>query len=119
MRDFFKGRNQSLDERTYERLSAYSGWTVAQIKGDELRRKNDTGVNPASDTQNGIGHNAFRTSDSPESEGIMGQLRLEIVDKIWDLPADRLPSLKKHIEAIERAVAESQARPQYRETPAS
>lgn len=49
----------------------------------------------------------------------MSQLRLEIVGKIWDLPDDSLHSLKKHIEAIEAALAERHARPQFREKPQS
>lgn len=127
VRGFQEGRTQSLEETTYEKLADATGWTVAQIKGDApapdrcdiLSQKRNDLARGDSDLTKGIGQNAFRTasaSDSPESEGLMSQLRLEIVDKIWELPDDRLQGLKKHIEAIERAVADSHARPQARET---
>lgn len=123
IRGFQEGRTQSLEETTYEKLADATGWTVAQIKGDAPAPERDVAYhnsvirqNVRSDTRTGIGHSVVRTTDSPESEGQMSLLRLEIVDKIWGLPDDRLPGLKKHIEAIERAMAESQARPSARET---
>jgi hypothetical protein len=111
-----------LTDDTYLKLSDWSDWTIAELKGeapepspeDIASRKNAKSVTKVSDSLTTIRHPVPRTSDSPESEGQMeDQLRLDLVDKIWIIPADRLEGLAKHIEAIERAVGQL-PRPQQR-----
>lgn len=124
LRAFLKAETGYMEEPTYDKLSAWSGWTVAELKGDApiptpndiLSRKNENGNRTVNDSLGIKSENVPGTTDGvPEREGqVARNLRLSIVNKIWDLPGEYLDGLKKHIEAIEDATGRGEARPQTR-----
>jgi hypothetical protein len=112
-----------LTDETYDRLSKWSGWTIAELKADAppptrddvLSRKSENGKGTRNDSLTALGHNTVRTEGGSEPEGRMGEeLRLEIVNRVWGLPEEFLDGLIKHIETIERARVGRNANPQQR-----
>jgi hypothetical protein len=104
-----------LTDETYNKLSTWSGWTINELKGDApipspeglMSRKSENKPDTGNDSETILSHSNGGGSDTPEREGDMvNQLRLELVDRLWGIPADRLEGLKKHMDAIEAAMAQ-------------
>jgi hypothetical protein len=118
LRAFLGGKTGYLEEPTYDKLATWSHWTVAELKGEDpppspndiLSRKSGTQPERGNDSFTMIVHDdasGARNGGGDHQEGEMVyQLRLELVDRIWELPAERLEGLRKHIEAIEMAMAQ-------------
>lgn len=124
---FMRGKGKrvprTLSVETYKKLSAWSHWTVAELMAeapppkpeDITSRKNASHGANFSEKETMLRKDEVRTTDGLESEGSMEhQLRLELVERVWDLPADRLASLKRHFDAIELAMAELRIPPRVR-----
>jgi hypothetical protein len=102
---------------TYNKLSTWSKWTIAELKGDApvpspediVSRKSDPSAPKLSDLETTFHQdnpNGARNGDDHQEGDMVYQLRLDLVERIWEIPAERLESLKKHIEAIEGAMAQ-------------
>lgn len=114
LRAFMKGDTTYLEEPTYEKLATWSGWTVAELKGetdpptpnDIASRKSRNGVGTGNDSSTLLGQDAYRTdANSPESEGQdMGdRLFIEILDKVNGLPPGHLHRLRLLIDRLDTA----------------
>lgn len=118
LRAFLAGKTAYLEEPTYDRLAFWSGWTVPELKGEEPAPSSDDIVSRKSGTEREQGNDLLTVIVQDDSRGakngsgnhqegdMVYQLRLDLVDRIWELPAERLEGLKKHIEAIEGAMAQ-------------
>lgn len=107
VRAFMNGTTQYLEERTYEKLSGYSGWSIASLKGDEPSPDSTKNPSVLNHSSKEIGQNqSYRTDDGPEGgQEMPDRLLIDIYDMILDLPPGHRRRLKRHLEAIEGAEA--------------
>lgn len=105
VRAFMNGTTQYLEERTYEKLSGYSGWSIASLKGDEPSPDSTKTPSVLNHSSKEIGQtHSYRTDDgSVGGQEMSDRLLIEMLDKILDLPPGHRQRLKRHIEAIEGA----------------
>jgi hypothetical protein len=118
LRAFENGESQSLEEKTYDKLSEWSGWTVAELKGDApipsrqdiLSRKTGTQQEQGNDSLRRKGQDTHKTADGPNSEedAMPDRLFVEIMDRIDSLPPAYVSRLRRYLDRIDK---DASARP--------
>jgi hypothetical protein len=119
LRQYLKGTSSYLEEPTYDKLARWSGWTVAELKGEEpapssevlMSRKSGTPREQGNDFLSHVGKTHNGAVGTPESEGdVPDRLFIEILDKIEALPPGHLHRLRLLIDRLDAGGA-AEARP--------